>query len=76
LFMNYKIWIFKIDKPNNKKEVKVLTYIWQIEAEKYKIKWFVTIEKEILIVNDSWVYRLMYSVSMDDDWKYTLKIDN
>jgi hypothetical protein len=27
LFMNYKIWIFKIDKPNNKKEVKVLTYI-------------------------------------------------
>ncbi len=65
LLLNNKIWIFK---PNTKnyKNTKSLTYIWQIEWSKYKIKdFYINYDWEIVVLNDKWLYKISFEISDD-----------
>jgi hypothetical protein len=65
LLMNNKIWVFK---PNSKnyKNINSLTYLWQIEWSKDKIKdFFVNHDWEIVILNKKWLYKVTFEISDD-----------
>jgi hypothetical protein len=65
LLLNNKIFIFK---PNSKvfTDTKGLTYIWQIEWATKKIKdFYVNYDWEILVLNESWIYKLNFEISDD-----------
>lgn len=63
--LNNKIWVFK---PNttNFRNTQSLTYIWQIEGSKEKIKdFYINYDWEIIVLNEKWVYKLNFEVSND-----------
>lgn len=65
LLMNNKIWVFK---PNsiNYTDTKSLTYIWQIESNWSYIKdFYINYDWELLILNDTWIYKLNFEISDD-----------
>lgn len=65
LLMNNKIWILK---PNtiNYTDTKNLKYIWQIEWDIEIIKdFYINYDWEIIILNDSWIYKLNFEISDD-----------
>lgn len=70
VYINNTIFIFE---PNTKRyqDVKILTYIWQIEWKKYPINsFYVKHDWEIYILNETWLYKLWFDVS---DWRIMLK---
>jgi len=74
-FLNNKIWV---TKPNstNYESVKNLTFLWQIEANKFSIKSFVVKgNSEILILNENWVYKFNFWVKEKDDWTLDLVLN-
>ncbi len=63
LLLNDKIWIFK---PNttNYKNTQNLTYLWQIEWATKTIKdFYVNYDWEIIVLNNSWLYKLSFEIS-------------
>lgn len=63
ILLNNKIWIFK---PNttNYKSTQNLTYVWQIEWATKTIKdFYVNYDWEILVLNESWLYKLTFEIS-------------
>lgn len=65
ILLNDKIWIFK---PNttNYKNTQNLTYVWQIEGATKKIKdFYVNYDWEIIVLNESWLYKLNFEISDD-----------
>lgn len=65
ILLNDKIWIFK---PNttNYKNTQSLTYIWQIEWATKTIKdFYVNYDWEIIVLNNSWLYKLSFEISDD-----------
>lgn len=63
--LNNKIWVFK---PNttNFRNTQSLTYIWQIEWSKEKIKdFYINYDWEIIVLNEKWIYKLNFEVSND-----------
>jgi len=63
LLLNNKIWVLE---PNtrNVKDVKSLTYLWQIEWLKYKIKDFsVDHDWEINVLNENGIYKLSFEIN-------------
>jgi hypothetical protein len=66
-YLNNKIWVFK-PNSNNYNSIKNLTFIWQIEANKFPIKSFVVKRNsEILILNENGVYKINFWVKEKDD---------
>jgi hypothetical protein len=65
MLLNNKIWILK---PNSKdyRNTKSLTYIWQIEWWKTKIKdFFVNHDGEVYVLNETGIYKLNFEISDD-----------
>jgi len=63
ILLNNKIWIFK---PNttNYKNTQNLTYVWQIEWNTKIIKdFYINYDWEILVLNESWLYKLTFEIS-------------
>jgi len=63
MLLNDKIWIFEPNTKNTK-DVKSLTYLWQLEGSKYKIKDFsVDHDWEINVLNENGIYKLSFEIS-------------
>ncbi len=65
MLLNNKIWVFA---PNSKnyKNTKSLTYLWQVEWSKNKIKdFFVNHDWELLVLNKEWIYKVTFEISDD-----------
>lgn len=63
ILLNNKIWIFK---PNttNYKSTQNLTFVWQIEWATKTIKdFYVNYDWEILVLNESWLYKLTFEIN-------------
>lgn len=70
MLINNTIFVFE---PSSKRyqDVKSLTYLWEIEWEKYPILSInINHDWEINILNETWLYKLWFDVS---DWKLMLK---
>ncbi len=74
-YLNNKIWVFKPNSTNYN-SIENLTFLWQIEANKFAIKSFVVKRNsEILILNENWVYKTSFWVKEQNDWTLDLVLN-